>query len=76
MTDYVVIYEQASDGSWSVSAADLPVFAVGDTREEAESQIRDAIVFYLEYMRDTGRPVPQPWGERAVVSIDRSGLTA
>jgi predicted RNase H-like HicB family nuclease len=47
MTDYVVIYEQASDGSWSVSAADLPVFAVGDAREEAESQIRDAIVFYL-----------------------------
>jgi len=35
MTDYLVIYEQADDGSWSVRAVDLPVFAVGDTRDQA-----------------------------------------
>jgi predicted RNase H-like HicB family nuclease len=69
MSDYVVIYEQASDGSWSVSAADLPVFAVGDTREEAEQQIREAIAFYLDWMRERGEPVPEQQGLPAVVSI-------
>jgi len=48
MTDYAVIYEQATDGSWSVRAVDLPVFSVGDTREEAAGSIREAITLYLE----------------------------
>jgi predicted RNase H-like HicB family nuclease len=58
VTTYGVIYEQAGDGSWSASAADLPVFAVGDTREEAEREIRDAIAFYLEHLEDAGEPIP------------------
>ena len=48
MTEYPVIYEQADDGSWSVRAVDLPVFSVGDTREEAAESIREAIALYLE----------------------------
>ena len=48
MTDYPVIYEQGPDGSWSVRAVDLPVFSVGDTREQAEEAIRDAIALHLE----------------------------
>ncbi|MEJ7892192.1 MAG: type II toxin-antitoxin system HicB family antitoxin [Solirubrobacteraceae bacterium] len=42
MTDYAVIFEQAGDG-WSVRAVDIPVFSVGDTREEAAESIREAI---------------------------------
>jgi predicted RNase H-like HicB family nuclease len=48
MAEYAVIYEQAGDGSWSVRAVDLPVYSVGDTREEAAESIREAIAFYLE----------------------------
>jgi len=48
MTEYAVIYEQAGDESWSVRAVDLPVYSVGDTREEAAESIREAIAFYLE----------------------------
>ena len=48
MTDFPVIYEQAEDGSWSVRAVDLPVYSVGDTREEAADSIREAIALYLE----------------------------
>ncbi len=48
MTEYAVIYEQADDGSWSVRAVDLPVFSVGDTRQEAAESIRDAIALFLE----------------------------
>ncbi|MGI8461636.1 MAG: type II toxin-antitoxin system HicB family antitoxin [Solirubrobacterales bacterium] len=59
MTTYGVIYEQGSDGSWHASAADLPVFACGDTREEAEREIRSAIAFHLEYLAEEGLPIPQ-----------------
>lgn len=69
MTDYLVIYEQASDGSWSASAADLPVFAVGDTRAEVEARIREAIAFHIECLRDDGLDVPKPSGTAGVVSI-------
>ncbi len=48
MTKYPVIYEKASDGSWSVRAVDLPVFSVGDTREQAAAAIREAIALHLE----------------------------
>lgn len=48
MTDYPVIYEQGPDGSWSVRAVDLPVFSVGDTREQAAESIREAIALHLE----------------------------
>jgi predicted RNase H-like HicB family nuclease len=48
MTELAVMYEQAGDGSWSASAVGLPVFAVGDTREDAEREIRSAIRFHLD----------------------------
>jgi predicted RNase H-like HicB family nuclease len=69
MSDYVVIYEQASDGSWSASAVDMPVFAVGDTREEAESQIRDAIAFHIQGLREDGKEIPPAGGVPGIVSV-------
>ncbi len=58
MTNYAVIYEPAADGSWSARAADLPVYAVGATREEAERDVRSAIALYLDYLAEKGEPVP------------------
>lgn len=57
MTTYAVIYEAAS-GSWSARGADLPVYAVGDTREEAEREIREAIALYLDELTRTGSSAP------------------
>lgn len=54
MNTYLAIYEQAGDGTWSARAADLPVYAAGATREEAESDLQDAIRLYLE---DASEPV-------------------
>jgi predicted RNase H-like HicB family nuclease len=59
MRTYGVIYEQADDGSWSACAADLPVFTVGDTPEEAERGIREAIALYLDVLARTGEPIPE-----------------
>jgi predicted RNase H-like HicB family nuclease len=60
MSIYRVIYEKASDGSWSVSATDLPVFSAGATREEAEREIRQAISIYLEELANTDELPPTP----------------
>lgn len=58
MTEFFVIYERADDGSWHASAADLPVFAVGDSREDATRAIRDAIAFHLKGLREAGEEPP------------------
>lgn len=58
MTTYAVIYEPARDGSWSARAADLPVYAVGDTREQAEREIRSAIALHVEHLTRCGQSVP------------------
>lgn len=59
MTVFSVIYEQADDGSWSVRAADLPVYAVGNTRDEAEGEIRAALALHLDELARSGQPVPE-----------------
>ncbi len=64
MTDFAVIYEQAEDGSWSVRAVDLPVYSVGDTREEAADSIREAIALYLEQGK-----TPDSHSEVGVVTV-------
>jgi predicted RNase H-like HicB family nuclease len=69
MTEYGVIYEQAGDGSWSASAIDMPVFAVGDSREEAEHEIRSAIAFFLEYLEEKGETVPRPASRVGTVTL-------
>ena len=69
MTTYGVIYEQAKDGSWSASAADLPVFAVGDMKTEARREIRSAIAFYLDYLTESGRPLPESPSEVGTVTV-------
>lgn len=64
MTEYPVIYEQADDGSWSVRAVDLPVYSVGDTRDEAADAIREAIALHLE-----GGAAPASLSEVGTVSV-------
>ena len=55
---YTVIYEQGST-SWGAYVPDLPgVITVGDSREEAETLIREAIQFHIEGLIEEGLPVP------------------
>lgn len=69
MSTYAVIYERAGDGSWSARAADLPVYAVGDSREDAEAEIRSAIAFYLDDPAQAGRPIPPAVSAVGMVSV-------
>jgi len=67
--EYVVLYE-AGPTSWGASVPDLPgCFAVGETYEETERLIREAIELYVEHLKAEGKPVPEPVTQAGCVSI-------
>ncbi len=60
MSEYLVVIEHEGD-SWGAYCPDLPgVGVVGDSREEVEQLIREAVVFHLDALRASGEPVPEP----------------
>jgi len=67
---YTVIYEQAPT-SWGAYVPDLPgVISVGDSRDEVERLIREAVEFHLEGMREEGISIPAPSSFAGVVEIN------
>jgi predicted RNase H-like HicB family nuclease len=57
---YAVVIEKA-EANFSAYVPDLPgCVATGATVEEVEREIREAIAFHLEGMREDGLPVPVP----------------
>lgn len=57
---YAIVIERAA-GNYSAYVPDLPgCVATGKTEEEAESQIREAIAFHLDGLREDGEPIPEP----------------
>ena len=56
---YAIVVEKAGD-NYSAYVPDLPgCVATGNTIEEAEREIREAIEFHIEGLREDGLPVPQ-----------------
>mgnify|MGYP001301576853 CR=1 FL=1 len=66
---YLVIIEQA-EHNLSAYVPDLPgCVAVGDTRDELLTRIREAIEFHLQGMREDGDPIPAPNSDPAWVDV-------
>lgn len=66
---YTVIYEKGP-ASWGAYVPDLPgVITVGDSREEVEQLIQEAIEFHLEGLREEGLPIPTPSSFAGVVEV-------
>jgi predicted RNase H-like HicB family nuclease len=60
VTSYAVVVERASDGGYGVWSPDLPgVVALGETESEALNEMRQAIQFHLDGLREDGQPIPQ-----------------
>ena len=58
--EYVVIYEKG-DSSYGAYVPDLPgCIAVGETLEEVQTLIQEAIEFHIEGLQEDGDDVPQP----------------
>jgi predicted RNase H-like HicB family nuclease len=57
---YAVVIEKAQ-GNYSAYVPDLPgCVATGATVEETEAEIKEAIAFHIEGMKEDGLPVPAP----------------
>ena len=66
---YAIVIEKA-ESNYSAYVPDLPgCVATGGTIEEVESQIREAIEFHLEGMREDGTPIPPPASRVEYVDI-------
>jgi predicted RNase H-like HicB family nuclease len=65
---YVVVIEGAPGANFSAYVPDLPgCIATGDTVEECEANVREAIAFHLEGMREAGETIPEPSAVAAAV---------
>jgi predicted RNase H-like HicB family nuclease len=57
---YAIVIEKAQS-NYSAYVPDLPgCVATGSTIEEVEKEIREAIEFHIEGMRQDGEAVPEP----------------
>ena len=66
---YTIVIER-SRRNYAACAPDLPgCIATGATREEAVQEMRRAIAFHIESLREHGEPVPKPRCTGAVVDV-------
>jgi len=67
--EYTVIYEWTGR-NYSAYVPDLPgCVAAGDTLEETEQLIREAIQLYIEALREEGEPIPEPAVRAGTVAV-------
>ena len=66
---YAIVIEKA-EGNYSAYVPDLPgCIATGSTVPEVETEIREAISFHLEGMREDGVAVPEPSSQVEYIDI-------
>lgn len=57
---YAIVIEKA-ENNYAAYVPDLPgCVATGQTREQTEQEIRQAIELHLRGMREDGLPIPEP----------------
>ena len=65
--EYTVVIEKAPNNS-AAYVPDLPgCVATASTREALSDEIREAIAFHIESLREHGEPVPEPQTTAVVV---------
>ena len=70
MSQYAIVIEADGSSNYSAYAPDLSgVVATGDTLEEAEAAMREAVEFHIEGLRLAGELVPSATSHVAVVTV-------
>ena len=68
--EYLVVIERADDGSFSAYVPDLPgCVSSGETIEETQTLIREAIQLHIESLRRYQEPVPGPSAVGHLISV-------
>lgn len=69
MKKYLIVIEPTQSG-FSAYSPDLPgCVSTGRTRDEVETNMRDAIAFHLDGLREEGQKVPEPQSYSAYVEL-------
>ena len=69
MQRYLILIEPAATG-FSAYSPDLPgCAATGTTRDDVERNMREAVEFHLEGLREMGEPLPPPSTSAAYVEV-------
>ena len=69
MNRFLVITEKAGD-NYSAYSPDLPgCVATGETREEAERNMHEAIRMYVQGLMEDGLPVPESHSSASYVAV-------
>ncbi len=66
---YLIVIEKSDTGYSAYSPDLLGCVATGETREEAESSMREAISFHIEGMREDGLEIPEPTSYSSYVEV-------
>ena len=66
---YAIVIERTLKG-YSAYVPDLPgCVAAGDSQDENEKLIREAVAFHLDTMREHGNPIPEPQTSITLVEV-------
>ena len=69
MKKYLIVIEK-TDSGFSAYSPDLPgCVSTGRSQEEVEKNMREAIAFHLDGLREEGQPVPEPQSYSAYVEL-------
>jgi predicted RNase H-like HicB family nuclease len=73
MKKYIAVIEKTGNG-YGAHVPDLPgCVAAGDTYEETEQLIREAIPFHIEGLRANGDSIPEPTTRIELVDVEIAG---
>jgi predicted RNase H-like HicB family nuclease len=67
----VLVYEADEDeGGFWATVAELPgCGTTGETIEEVEENVKDAIATYLDALKTLGKPLPQPVTRKLEIAV-------
>ena len=69
MNRYLIVIEVTGTG-FSAYSPDLPgCVSTGATREEVEANMKQAIEFHLDGMKEERYPIPEPTAESAYLDV-------
>ncbi|HBE17208.1 MAG TPA: hypothetical protein DEG17_07600 [Cyanobacteria bacterium UBA11149] len=69
MKEYAVIYEKC-ETDWGAIVPDLPgCVSIGDTLEEVQNNVKEAIALYLEVLAERGENIPEAITKVGVVEV-------
>jgi predicted RNase H-like HicB family nuclease len=66
---YLILIEGGPPSNYSAWSPDLPgCVATGDSPEEVEHEMREAVAFHLDGLAEDGAPIPEPSGPGVYVA--------